>query len=965
MRICLEQSAFPGVIRVTEKVAHDVELVSGKKPQILVEKEIPETLESSGEDWTIIAATKGKSSFLKKLEEAGSAELKELEQKRECYAWIFPEIKNRTKSNLLVIAGSDKRGTIYGLFHLSEMLGVSPFVDWCGLMPPKQEKIELREDMACISKEPSVRYQGFFINDEWPAFGNWCNHNFGGFNAKAYDHVFELLLRLKGNYLWPAMWSARFADDGPDLLNAELADEYGIIMGMSHHEPCLRQGEEYKYLRGKNSVYGDAWNFRTNREGITKFWEDGLKRSGKFENVITVGMRGEADTAIMGKNATLEDNIQLLRDVLKTQKKLIQERVNPDLTKVPRMIALYKEVEEFFYGNEKTKGLMGAEELEDVILMLCDDNYGNLRTLPTEEMRKHAGGYGMYYHLDYHGWPVSYEWINSSYLPKIWEQMSMAYDFGVRELWMVNVGDIATQEFPLSFFLDMAYDFDRWGSRALNCTQEYTRKWVRQQFGSVEEETQDTIADILEQYTKIIHRRRPEALNPETYHPVQEKESSRIFEEEEQLLKKLQDVYETIEKTNPQNLSAFIALVYYPAFGTMNLVKMQILAGWNHYYANLGAVCANDYGDEVERCMEQDRKAVEMYHQMDQGRWYGMGMSQHIGFTHWNEDECRNPVVMRVIPLKKRSILVAADGTAQHAEGSPWLDNTMKLKDFLNPDCTRASVTLYSRSDLKAEYKVLKKPGWLSVEPMEGWLDGVSQKKVRLNLTLIKQRLPETNQDTIQDSLEIATPEGKCEITVPVYTGNLQDKKNVFVDTMGYLSIEAAHYVNSVPGNYKDRQVKFENLQGYGKTNSAMKAFPSDACTVPGQDAPYLEYQFVLEESGTYEAEFYMQPSNPVTRENQLLYAVRINEEMTETVNAVEKDYQVGDQAEKWAEGVLSQIRRQTVSIKCRAGFNTLRVYHVTPGFVLEKIVIYPMGEKPEESYLGPAETYHGRQEEK
>jgi len=965
MRICLEQSAFPGVIRVTEKVAHDVELVSGKKPQILVEKEIPETLESSGEDWTIIAATKGKSSFLKKLEEAGSAELKELEQKRECYAWIFPEIKNRTKSNLLVIAGSDKRGTIYGFFHLSEMLGVSPFVDWCGLMPPKQEKIELREDMACISKEPSVRYRGFFINDEWPAFGNWCNHNFGGFNAKAYDHVFELLLRLKGNYLWPAMWSARFADDGPDLLNAELADEYGIIMGMSHHEPCLRQGEEYKYLRGKNSVYGDAWNFRTNREGITKFWEDGLKRSGKFENVITVGMRGEADTAIMGKNATLEDNIQLLRDVLKTQKKLIQERVNPDLTKVPRMIALYKEVEEFFYGNEKTKGLMGAEELEDVILMLCDDNYGNLRTLPTEEMRKHAGGYGMYYHLDYHGWPVSYEWINSSYLPKIWEQMSMAYDFGVRELWMVNVGDIATQEFPLSFFLDMAYDFDRWGSRALNCTQEYTRKWVRQQFGSVEEETQDTIADILEQYTKIIHRRRPEALNPETYHPVQEKESSRIFEEEEQLLKKLQDVYETIEKTNPQNLSAFIALVYYPAFGTMNLVKMQILAGWNHYYANLGAVCANDYGDEVERCMEQDRKAVEMYHQMDQGRWYGMGMSQHIGFTHWNEDECRNPVVMRVIPLKKRSILVAADGTAQHAEGSPWLDNTMKLKDFLNPDCTRASVTLYSRSDLKAEYKVLKKPGWLSVEPMEGWLDGVSQKKVRLNLTLIKQRLPETNQDTIQDSLEIATPEGKCEITVPVYTGNLQDKKNVFVDTMGYLSIEAAHYVNSVPGNYKDRQVKFENLQGYGKTNSAMKAFPSDACTVPGQDAPYLEYQFVLEESGTYEAEFYMQPSNPVTRENQLLYAVRINEEMTETVNAVEKDYQVGDQAEKWAEGVLSQIRRQTVSIKCRAGFNTLRVYHVTPGFVLEKIVIYPMGEKPEESYLGPAETYHGRQEEK
>ena len=214
----------------------------------------------------------------------------------------------------------------------------------------------------------SNRFSGFFFNDEWPAYGNFTTHNFGGFNAKMYEHVFELLLRLKGNYLWPAMWAAQFSLDGPGLANAELADEMGVIMGASHHEPCCRNGEEYRYVRGPGSIYGDAWNFWKNRDGITKFWEDGLKRNGKFENVITVGMRGEADTAIM-QNATLADNINLLRDVLKTQNRLIRENVNEDLDKVPRMLALYKEVEPYFYGDKHTKGLMGDQNSK--VLLLC------------------------------------------------------------------------------------------------------------------------------------------------------------------------------------------------------------------------------------------------------------------------------------------------------------------------------------------------------------------------------------------------------------------------------------------------------------------------------------------------------------------------------------------------------------------------------------------------------------------
>ena len=469
-----EKEAYSGVHKIAGKVMQDIQLVFGIAPTAT--EEISQCASP-----VVIYGTIDRSPVLADLARQGLIDLEELRGKNEVYLFQVIDAPWEGIEKALVIAGSDKRGTIYGLFHLSEALGVSPFVNWSAVKPQPKEEFVLPDGHKYLSKEPSIRYRGFFINDEWPAFASWCIKHFGGFNAKAYEHVFELLLRLKGNYLWPAMWSARFYDDGPGLANAELADELGVIMGTSHHEPCLRQGEEYRYLRGKDSIYGDAWNFQTNKEGITRFWADGLKRSGKFENIITVGMRGEADTAIM-KEATLEDNINLLRDVLRTQNRLIKEYVNPDLAKVPRMLALYIEVEAFLYGDEKTPGLLGSEELDGVILMFCDDNFGNLRTLPSEEMRAHNGGFGMYYHFDYHGWPVSYEWINSSYLPKVWEQMCMAYDFGIRELWIVNVGDICTQEFPLNFFLDLAYDFERWGTNAINTTGEYTRLWVRKQF---------------------------------------------------------------------------------------------------------------------------------------------------------------------------------------------------------------------------------------------------------------------------------------------------------------------------------------------------------------------------------------------------------------------------------------------------------------------------------------------------
>ncbi len=938
-----EKEAYSGVRRIADKVMKDIELVVGVRP---TSAEKTDRLAS----FAVIYGTLGRSPMLDRLADRGLIDLEAIRGKNEVYLFQTIDAPVNGVDKALVIAGSDKRGTIYGLFHLSELLGVSPYVDWCDVKPPRREEFTLSDGYIHVSKEPSVRYRGFFINDEWPAFGTWVHHRFGGFNAEAYDHVFELLLRLKGNYLWPAMWSARFHDDGPGLANSELADEYGVVMGASHHEPCLRQGEEYKYLRGKDSIYGDAWNFRTNEDGITRFWADGLQRSGKFENVITIGMRGEADTAIMGKEATFADNINLLRDVIRTQNRLIKEHVNPDLDQVPRMLALYKEVEPFFYGDETTPGLIGSEELENVILMLCDDNFGNLRTLPTEAMRSHNGGYGMYYHFDYHGGPISYEWINSSYLPKVWEQMSMAYDFGIRDLWVVNVGDICTQEFPLAYFLDLAYDFDRWGTGAINKTDEYTRLWIERQFGAVcGEEDRAAIHRILDGYTKIAHNRRPEAMNAEVYHPVHYQETDRLLAKIEKLMNEAGELY---SKMSAEAMPGFFSLVYYPAMGNLNLQKMQLLAGKNHYAAKLNLMEANVLAEQIKACMKRDRELVDEYHSIDNGKWYGMGLSEHIGFTRWNEDECRNPILMQVMPAAKPRLSVSLDGTEQRSEGSSWHVNKLYMMDFKAPNVTEASFTISSLSDLESPYEIACDAPWLICSAYQGVLDGTNKAVDKITVRIDRSKMNDETEANIR--VQLPNPNvGICTIIVDAKLSEISGlPNNTFVDILGYVSIEAEHYY--------DKSAGFQVVEGYGKTLSGVKVFPTTSYFTAGEDAPYLEYRFVVQEAGAYEVELYMQPSNPVTTDNTLYYGVQANEGTIHVINTIPKDLKVGKEANRqWAAGVLDNIRRHGSSVVCRSGLNKLRIYAVSPGFVLEKLVIYPEGKKPPESYLGPTESYY------
>lgn len=964
---------FSGVDKIAAKVCLDVKRVTGAMPES-IKIQAPDDLAKISENGkqAIIYGTYGKSSLISSLGQKGLIDLKKISGKREVYSFsVLDNIQlPGYTGSAIIIAGSEKRATIYGLFHLSELMGVSPLVDWAGILPPHKDKIEFTEKDNFVSKEPSVKYRGFFINDEWPAFGNWSKRNYGGFNAKMYEHVFELLLRLKGNYMWPAMWSAQFSLDGPGLANAELADELGVIMGASHHEPCCRNGEEYKYVRGPGSIYGDAWNFRANRKGITKFWEDGLKRSGKFENVITVGMRGEADTAILGKNASLKDNIDLLRDVLKTQNDLIRKYVNADEQKVPRMLALYKEVEPYFYGDGKTKGLMGSEELEGVTLMLCDDNHGHLRTLPTEEMRSHKGGYGMYYHFDYHGWPFSYEWANTSSLPETKEQMCAAYEFGIRELWIVNVGDIFSTEYPLSFFLDLAYDYEKYSDLNYS-TEEYTKKWTDFNFAALKKAERNEIISLLQEYTKLTRMRRTECLQTDTFHPVNFGESDKILAQAEDIIKRAEKLNSGLKKRLvkaaricgpddvPESLYAgFYSQVYFPAVANMNVFRLQLTAGKNHWYAAKNMVAANPLCSKIKKYLDFDTKIVEELDSVDGGRWYAMGWSEHIGFQNWNDEGNLLPTGMQTPGARKPRILVWVEGSSSLASGQEWNRKILHLKAFRNPDVNEAVINIASASRLPSAFELESDKKWLSFDIKKG---EVSQKTPlqKIRITIDRKLLAKDGAkvETALISVISKSEKGRSAlVSIEVDVRPLVDgsfPSGTYVQTEDYISMEAEHFIKNVAAG----GASFHILPDYGKTLSAIKVFPETAWFDDSSSAPYVEYAFALDGDASMNFDFYQSPLNPVSKANVLRFAVEVNGTKI-TKDALPASFAVGDSQEPWGQEVTNDIRVSTVTAPCRKGLNVLRVYAVTPSFVLEKIVIHKEREKMPYSYLGARETY-------
>jgi hypothetical protein len=945
----VENEAFEGVKRIAKKVAADFEKVCGVCPQIT------ETLPKSGV--AIIFATLGKSQLTDKLAGAGKFDPSLIRGKREVYQIKLIDSPFDSVSKALLVCGSDKRGTIYGMFALSEFIGVSPLHFWGDAQPAKREKIEITEKIETVSKEPSVKYRGFFINDEWPCFGNWAHSHYKGFNAQMYDHVFELLLRLKGNYLWPAMWASSFSLDGPGNLNEELADIYGVVVGASHHEPCLRASEEWDKVRGKDSVYGNAWNYYTNKEGLLKYWEDALKRSGKYEKLITIGMRGERDTSMLGENSTLKDNIDLLKDIIKNQRELIKKHVKPNLDEVPQVIALYKEVEEYFYGNAQVAGLKDWDELSGVICMLCEDNFGFMRTLPTADIRERKGGFGMYYHFDYHGGPVSYEWVSSTSFERTWEQMCMAYDYGIRDAWIVNVGDLKFNEVPLAYFLELAYDFEKWGTSSPNSINEYTSLWAEKTFPLADETVRKKIARVLHGYIRMNAARRPEALNSSIYHPCHYLEADRMLTLADGIDKENEEVFSALcEKEK----DAYYSMIYFPAKASVNLLRMHLYAGKNEHYAKQGKKIANKYATLVTECIEKDRVLSKEFASFKGEKWKGMELAQHIGFTRWNEDNSRYPLRYQVEPAHKPRMVISRKDKAEiftKTYGNPM---TVLVDDFLFEGNDEVILEIANDGTGVLDYAIEPQGeyNWLQTSSVKGKTESQEEIILRCNRQMLDGEIKKARLLIKEGEITGAVVvDGRPVVAVEIRARNTNAKDlppMTFLQNNGVIVMEANHFCAK-----KDTaNGKFTELENYGRSGAAMKVFPTTANFGEQDEKPSLSFRFLIEETGNYTAEIWLTPTNSVQNKRPLRFALE-SQNGQQIITAVSADFNAGSHSDrKWCEGVLDQIRVCKASLAFEKGVREISIGAMEAALVLERVLIYKEGNAPLASYLGPSESF-------
>lgn len=625
--IYIDAAEPQGVKRAAEDLRTDVYKVTGWSPRVCCGGEWPVR-------YPIIIGTYGKGEVVTQLTKRGLVSEKALKGKWESYVVKTIDRPMKGVEKALVIAGSDMRGTIYGIYELSRQMGVSPWYWWADVPVAKHKEVFVR---ACHveSGEPKVKYRGIFINDEFPCMTAWARNKFGGMNSKMYAHVFELLLRLKANCLWPAMWGSFkeykplvsilkdengmyegncFNEDDTD--NPRLANDYGIIMGTSHHEPMMRSQQEW--IRHKQDYGNGEWNWQTNRNAITHFFTEGIKKAKNYENLVTIGMRGDEDRPMTDAGGR-EANFRQMEDIIAAQRKMIEQATGRPAAETPQVWTLYSEVLDYY--NQ------GLKVPDDVIVMLCDDNFGHVRRLPYLGQEKHKGGYGMYYHVGYYGAPRASKWLTMSTITEMWEQLQATYQYGVDKLWMLNVGDLKPHEFMIDFFMEMAWNPDRFDADNL---RGYAEFFCAQQFG--ESQAKD-IADLLLEYGHYASRVNAEMLDDQTYN-LQTGEFKSVRDEFLALEAKALRMVPLMDETQKD---AYQELVMFPIQCMANLYDLYYSLAKNKQLYSEGDREANRWADNVEKCFERDSLLCRHYNiGIADGKWNHMMDQVHIGYTAWH-----------------------------------------------------------------------------------------------------------------------------------------------------------------------------------------------------------------------------------------------------------------------------------------------------------------------------------------
>jgi hypothetical protein len=899
---------YPGVARAARDLAQDIGRVTAHAPRVVLDS-VPAAAE------VVAIGTIGRSPLIDGLVGAGKLDTGGVAGRWEASLTQVVDRPWPGVARALVIAGSDKRGAIYGVYDLSAGIGVSPWYWWADVPVPHRDALYVLPGRH-RDGPPAVKYRGIFLNDEAPALSGWAQTTFGGFNHRFYEKVFELILRLKGNYLWPAMWGSAFNED--DTLNPRLADEYGVVMGTSHHEPMLRAQQEWR-RHGTG-----AWNYQTNAAVLQAFWRQGIENMDDHESIVTVGMRGDGDMP-MSDSA----NIGLLERIVADQRAIIASVTGRPASRTPQDWALYKEVQEYYDR--------GMRVPDDVTLLFSDDNWGDVRRLPARDAAPRAGGYGLYYHFDYVGGPRNYKWINTNAIPRVWEQLHLAYAYGVDRIWIVNVGDLKPMELPIQFFLAYAWNPDRWPVERL---PEYTRRWAAQQFGPARAAA---IGAVLDDYGRFSARRKPELLSPDTYSLDDYGEWATVTGD----FRRLAAAARGIGRELPAAArDAYYELVLHPVLALDNLYRLYATVARNRRDADEGRASTNALADSARRLFARDAAISAYYNDtLAGGKWRHMMDQTHIGYTYWQEPPRNAMPEVREITVPPDAEL----GVAIAGSGRWWPHDSTQtpvLPAFDPYGRPTREIEVFNRGAASFEFRATPSAPWLMVSPERGRIE----REVALRVSVDWRRVPAGAAPHLAH-ITITGAGSRVVVRAEALhpAGPRPGAAHGFVEGDGYVSIEAEHFTRAVA----TPPVRWVRIPGLGRTLSGMTAFPVTAPRqTPGGDGPHLDYRVYVFGGGAVTVRATFSPTLDFGATG-LRYAVSFDDEAPQVVDlAADTTLKAW---ERWVSdnAIVTTTRHQLAG----PGTHVLHYWLVDPGVVLQKAVVERGDVRP--SYLGPPESFH------
>jgi hypothetical protein len=901
-----------------QDLAADVERVTGRKPVL---RQTAEGLS----DNAVLVGTLGKSSVIDRLVREGRLDVKDVQGQWESslIATVIDPLPGVRRG--LVIVGSDRRGTAYGVYELSRRIGVSPWYWWADVTPAHREALYLSPERLQLGP-PAVKYRGIFINDEMWGIRPWAAKNFApdeglGLGPKTYTKIFELLLRLRANYLWPAM-HLNTTPFNCYPQNKVVADNYAIVMGSSHIEPMLRNNMAKAEWDREG---GGDWDYQKNPAPIREYWARRLVENGRYENLYTLGMRGKDDEP-MKFTGTMTDKISLMERIFADQRELLAKHVNPDPTKVPQVFIPYTEVLGIYDSGLKVPG--------DVTICWPDDNFGYIRRLPSPSEQTRPGGSGIYYHIQWlNGATTAYTWLNTTPPALIWEEMSKAWQYGASNLWVLNVGDVKPGEIGAEFFLDLAWDPQCYRH---DNVRDFLARWAAR---DLDPRFADEIASVMEDYYRLGFTRRPEHLvqargqNPLQFswfsHTQSNDEAMHRVDQYDAIARRAQAVYEQLPTLRKD---AFFELVLYPVQCASLMNRKIIFADKSTRHGGEGRACASaDAG--------QARAAAERIVQLTDH--YNTGLVT-VG-SKWNHMMSPAPgpwgAQFRQFDMPPLSDFAGA--------GPPALGVALEGGD---PQ-TLADLSVYTQGKRFVDlYNTGKGEIRWTANPSQPWLrldltSGAFVTEQRLWVSVDWGRVPKG--EALTASVAVNSSAGSKRIRVPVFkpAAPARDEVTGFVESHGCVSMEAEHFTRK----HARGGAAWEIIKGLGRSGDAVAIFPP---TVPSRtepedirvSSPALEYELYLFQAGAARLDIDCLPTKPVAPGRGVRLAISIDGETPQILTGKGGD-------------VLANLRRLSSTVKIIApGKHALTVWMVDPGVVMDKLVLDFTAAV--DTYLGPPESY-------